>query len=138
MTDRQAMEDLLEALYAARVRGDLDAVVKLFAADASFKVAGTDQTSPMPTLVKGNAGIRSLLLGMIESFELSDFTILDMLIDGSSAAIRWQTTIHYTVTGQIFSTELADFITVGDGKVTSFIEFIDTALAAKVLAAKKG
>ena len=30
MTDRQAIEDLLEEFYAARVRGDLDTVAKLF------------------------------------------------------------------------------------------------------------
>jgi len=32
--------------------------------------------------------------------------------------------------------DLADFIATSDGQVTSFVEFIDTALAAKVLAAK--
>jgi ketosteroid isomerase-like protein len=36
----------------------------------------------------------------------------------------------------MFTTELADFITIVDGKVVSFIEFLDTALAAKVLAVK--
>lgn len=40
MTGRQSIEDLLEELYAARVRGDLDAVVKLFAPNATFQVAG--------------------------------------------------------------------------------------------------
>jgi ketosteroid isomerase-like protein len=131
MTDRQAIEDLLEEFYAARVRGDLKAVAKLFAANATFQVAGSDQAS-----VKGNVGIKTLMQGMIASIELSDFTILDMLIDGGSVAVRWQATIHYTKTGQIFSTELADFITVANGKVVSFIEFLDTALAAKVLAVK--
>jgi ketosteroid isomerase-like protein len=136
MTDRQAIEDLLEEFYAARVRGDLDTVAKLFAANATLQVAGSDDASPMPIVVKGNAGIKSLMQGMIASFELSDFTILEMLIDGGKAAVRWQATIHYTKTRQIFSTELADFITVANGQVTSFIEFLDTALAAMVLAAK--
>ena len=136
MTDRQVIEDLLEELYAARVRGDLDAVAKLFAPNAIFQVAGTDDASPMPTLVKGNAGIRSLMQGMIANFEISDFTVNEMLIDGPSAAVRWQATFHYTKTGWMFTTELADFITVTNGQVTSFIEFLDTALAAKVLAAK--
>ena len=76
MTERQAIEDLLEELYAARVRGDLDAVVRLFAANATFQVAGTDDASPMPILVKGNAGIRDLMQGMIANFEVSDFTVL--------------------------------------------------------------
>lgn len=86
MTERQAIEDLLEELYAARVRGDLDAVARLFAANATFQVAGTDDASPMPILVKGNAGIRDLMQGMIANFEVSDFTVLEMLIDGPSAA----------------------------------------------------
>jgi ketosteroid isomerase-like protein len=135
MTGRQAIENLLEEFYAARVRGDLDAVAKLFAANATFQIAGSDQASPMPMIVKGNAGIRSLMQTMITSFELGDFTIVEMLIDGGSAAVRWQATIHYTKTGQIFTTELADFITVANGQVVSFIEFLDTALAAKVLSA---
>jgi ketosteroid isomerase-like protein len=136
MTDRQAIENLLEELYAARVRGDLETITRLFAANATFQVAGTDDASPMPTLVKGNAGITSLMQGMITNFEVSDFTILEMLIDGPSAAVRWQATFMYTKTGRMFATELADFITVADGKVVSFIEFLDTALAAKVLAIK--
>lgn len=136
MTDRQAIENLLEELYAARVRGDLETISRLFAANATFQVAGTDDASPMPTSVKGNAGITSLMQGMITNFEVSDFTILEMLIDGPSAAVRWQATFMYTKTGRMFATELADFITVADGKVVSFIEFLDTALAAKVLAVK--
>jgi ketosteroid isomerase-like protein len=135
MTGRQAIENLLEEFYAARVRGDLDAVAKLFAANATFQIAGSDQASPMPMTVKGSAGIRKLMQTMITSFELGDFTIVEMLIDGGSAAVRWQATIHYTKTGQIFTTELADFITVANGQVVSFIEFLDTALAAKVLSA---
>jgi len=77
-----------------------------------------------------------VMQGLIANFELSDFTIVEMLIDGGSAAVRWQATFHYTMTGRIFSTELADFLTIADGQVTSFIEFLDTALAAKVLAGR--
>jgi ketosteroid isomerase-like protein len=135
MTARQAIEDLLEELYAARVRGDLDTVARLFAANATFQVAGSDRASPMPTFVKGNAGIRSLMQGMIADFEVSDFTVLEMLIDGPSA-VRWQATFHYTKTGRMFTTELADFITVANGQVVSFIEFLDTALAARIFGAK--
>ena len=136
MTERQVIEDLLEELYAARVRGDLDAVARLFVFNATFQVAGTDDASPMPTFIKGNAGIKSLMQGMIANFEVSDFTIVEMLIDGPSAAVRWQATFHYTKTGRMFLTELADFITVANGQVVSFIEFLDTALAAKVMAIK--
>lgn len=36
----------------------------------------------------------------------------------------------------MFTTELADFIAVAGGQVVSFIEFLDTALAAKVMATR--
>jgi ketosteroid isomerase-like protein len=136
VTSRQAIEDLLEELYAARVRGDVDTVSKLFAANATFQVAGSKDAGPMALTVKGKADIRSVMQGLIANFELSDFTIVEMLIDGGSAAVRWQATIHYTKTGRIFSTDLADFLTIADGQVTSFIEFLDTALSAKVLAGR--
>jgi len=123
MTERQAIEDLLEELYAARVRGDLDAVVNLFAANATFQVAGTDEASAMPTLVKGNAGIRDLMRGMLANFEVSDFTVLEMLIDGPSAAVRWQATFMYTKTGRMFATELADFITGSTARSSRSLSF---------------
>ena len=90
MTDRQAIEDLLEELYAARVRGDLETVTKLFAANATFQVASSDQASPMPVLVKGKFDIKNLMQGMIASLELTDFIIVEMLIDGQIAAVRWR------------------------------------------------
>lgn len=134
MTDRQAIEDLLEEFYAARVRGDVEALRKLFAPSARFQVAGSDEASPMPIVVKGNPGVMGLMQNMIATFELSDFTVLEMLIDGGSAAVRWQATVNHTGTDQVFTTELADFIETMNGQITSFIEFLDTALAAKVLA----
>jgi ketosteroid isomerase-like protein len=136
MTDRQAIEDLLEELYAARVRGDLEALRKLFAANATFQVMGSDTASPMPMLVKGSPSVMGVLQNMIATFEISDFTVVEMLIDGASAAVRWQATIHHTGTDEVFTTELADFITIANGQVTAFVEFLDTALAAKVLAAR--
>lgn len=90
----------------------------------------------MPVLVKGNADIKNLMQGMIASFELTDFTIVEMLIDGPNAAVRWRVTIHHTGIGQIFTTELADFITIANGQVISFIEFLGAALAAKVVGTK--
>jgi ketosteroid isomerase-like protein len=137
MSDRQAVEDLLEELYAARVGGDLEVIGKLFAEDASFEIAGSNETSPMATLIKGSGRIMRLMQGMISAFELSDFTVVEMLIDGDQAAVRWRATIYHTKSRQVFTTELADFITIANGKVVSFIEFFDTALAAKILAKKK-
>jgi len=55
VTGWRPIEDLLEEFYAARVH--LDTVTKLFAANARFQIAGSNDASPMPMLIEGNAGI---------------------------------------------------------------------------------
>jgi ketosteroid isomerase-like protein len=49
--------------------------------------------------------------------------------DGSKAAIRWRATVHLVTSGQSYTTELADFLELEDGKLVSCTEFLDTALA---------
>ena len=49
----------------------------------------------MPVLVKGNADIKNLMQGMIASLELTDFIIVEMLIDGPIAAVRWRPPHQY-------------------------------------------
>jgi ketosteroid isomerase-like protein len=136
MADRDQIENLIRKMYAARVAGDIETLGLIFAEDATFQIAGSAEASPIAALVKGHAGIMAQLQTHIDSFELSDFTILEMLIDGDKATVRWRATIHHAATGQTFSTELADFIAVAGGEVVSFIEFLDTALAVEVLGAK--
>jgi ketosteroid isomerase-like protein len=133
MTDRSAIESLIKSLYAARVAGDIETLGAIFAEDASFQVAGSPEASPMATSTKGHAGIMALMQGMIDTFELSNFSILEMLIDGDKAAVRWQATVHHVGSGQTFSTELADFIEVSGHEIVSFIEFLDTAQGVEVL-----
>ncbi len=135
MTDRSEIESLIKSLYAARVAGDIDTIGAIFAQDATFQVAGSPEASPMATTAKGHSAIMSLMQGMIDSFELSDFSILETLIDGDKAAVRWQATVHHVGTAQSFATELADFIEVSNNEIVSFIEFLDTAQGVEVLGA---
>ena len=129
------IESLIKSLYAARVAGDIDTIGSLFAQNATFQVAGSPEASPMATKAEGHAAIVSLMQGMIDSFELNDFSILETLIDGDRAAVRWRATVHHVTTAQSFTTELADFIQVSNHEIVSFIEFLDTAQGVEVLGA---
>ena len=90
----------------------------------------------MPERVKvavvgaGQAGLS--VAYYLRRFELvadEDFTILDLLIDRATVAVRWKATVNVVTSGQTYETELADFIEMKDGKIVSFVEFLDTALA---------
>lgn len=135
MTDRGAVEKLLKAAYAARKRGDVDAVCACFAADPSFVMAGAREASPIAVQCAEGATFRTVMTGMIKTFEWLDHEILSMIVDGPKAAVHWRGRIRSTLTGEEVVTDLVDVVTVADGKIQSLIEFSDTALAAKLMGA---
>jgi ketosteroid isomerase-like protein len=132
MSGREDMERTRRDAYAARQRGDLDALGRLFAPHARFQMAGSS-ASPIATLVEGAEQYRPLLAGMIKTFEVLDHKIVSMLIDGSKAAVQWRAKMRSSVTGETVDTDLFDLIEMEGGRITSFLEFCDTALAARMM-----
>jgi ketosteroid isomerase-like protein len=127
--DRTEIEAFVRKLYAARVDGDIDALSQLFAEDAVFQIAGSPEYSMLASLAEGHEMVMSLMRTIVDTFSLSDVAILDFLVDGNKAAVRWRATVHVMTTGQTVTTEIAAFIEMANGKVVSVIEFVDTALA---------
>ncbi len=123
MTNRLEIDRLLRQLYAARVAGDLDGVCKTFANDAKFDIAGTSQTSPIAISATGLDQIRTWLALLIKTFQLSDQTILTMIIDDATAAVHWRAKIRSRITGTTIPTDLVDLVQVRDGRIASYTEF---------------
>jgi len=123
MMDRLKIDRLLRDLYAARVRGDLDAVCRSFLNDARFEIAGASHASPIAVTSVGVDKFRPLLALMIRTFKISDQSILSIIIEGLKAAVHWRATIHSRVTGTAVETELVDLIEVRDDHIASYIEF---------------
>ena len=132
MTSRDDIERTLRDAYAARQRGDLDALGRIFAPHARFQMAGSN-ASPIAVRVDGADAYRPLLAGMIKTFEVLDHQIVSMLVDGSKAAVQWRAKMRSTVTGETVETDLCDLIEMEDGRIRSFFEFCDTALAARMM-----
>jgi ketosteroid isomerase-like protein len=74
-----------------------------------------------------------MLAGMMKTFEVLDHQIVSMLIDGSKAAVQWRARLRSTITGETVETDLFDLIEMEDGRIRSFFEFCDTALAARMM-----
>jgi ketosteroid isomerase-like protein len=123
----------LRDAYAARCRGDIDTICKAFCDDVHYEMAGSTEASPVAARVKGGANFRQMLGQQIKLFEMSDPEILSMVIEGDKAAVRWRAKVRSTVTGQAVTTELFDFIEFKDGRIASFVELCDTAMAAKMM-----
>jgi ketosteroid isomerase-like protein len=123
MVDRLEIERLLCELYAARIRGDLDAVCGTFSDNATLEIAGASNTSHVGVRSVGVQQYRPLLALLIKSFKLSDQEVLSIIIDGVKAAVHWRVKVHSKITGMTVLTELIDLIEVKDHRIMSYIEF---------------
>jgi ketosteroid isomerase-like protein len=123
MVDRLEIEQLLHGLYAARLRGDLNAVCRSFSEGATFQIAGASNVNPMGVKSVGIDQFGPLLALMIKSFKLSEMAILSMIIDGVKAAVHWRVKVHSKITGTTVLTELVDLVEVNDGHIASYIEY---------------
>lgn len=116
-------ERLMREIYAARLRGDLEGLSRQFSASANFRLAGSGQTIPLAVSRNGAVEIRTLLRLLIKTFQLTDLTILAMVVDGSRAATHWSAKIHSRITGATTETELMDLVEFKDGLVVDYLEF---------------
>ena len=123
MTDRLEIDRLLRELYAARLRGDLDAVCRSFSEDAVFQIAGAGQVSPVSNRAVGVGEFRPLLGVMIKTFKLRDQVILEVLIDGMKAAVHWRAGVYSRITGTMALTEFVAIVEVRDARIVSYLEF---------------
>jgi ketosteroid isomerase-like protein len=123
MTDRSAIEGLLQELYSARLRGDLNALCACFTEDATLRISGASDSNPILIQATGLTEFRRMFSMMIKSFKLSEYASLSMLVDGRSAASHWSVRIHSRITGLVVNTELIDLVEVREGRIATYTEF---------------
>ena len=121
--NRLEVEKLLEHLYVARTEGQLDQLTALFAADATFRIAGASDGKPIAISARGSAEIRTWLAVMLKTFKLNRYEQLGTVIEGTRASVHWRVDIHSKITGVIVPTELVDLVEVSEGKISGYREF---------------
>jgi ketosteroid isomerase-like protein len=123
MTESVEIDRLMRELYAARARGDLEAVGQFFADCAKFQIASARQVSAVAVTTSGADEFRPLLALLIKTFKLSNLTIISIIIDGAKAAVHWRADVHSKITGATVPTELVDLVEIRDRRIVSYIEF---------------
>ncbi len=58
-----------------------------------------------------------------------------MVVDLPKVAVRWRVDVRSRATGQSARTELCDMIEMRDGKIASYTQFFDSALANRLAGA---
>jgi ketosteroid isomerase-like protein len=123
MMSRAEIDALMRELYAARVRGDLEGVCRLFTDHAKFEIASASNGNPIAVNSNGTGEFRPLLTLLTRTFRISDQAILSMIIDGQKAAVHWRAEVYSRITGSIVPTEFIDIVEVQTGRISSYLEF---------------
>jgi len=135
MTSRGEIEALVRGLCAARVAGDMDTLRRGYADNATFRIVGSPEWGALTAPLTGHAKIMAKFEVMIANFAVEDFAILDLFVEGNKASVRWRA-VRDTKTKDESITEVAQFLEVENGQVVSLVEFLDTALAMKLVPGK--
>src|SRR4029453_8869604 len=129
MTSREQIATTIRALYAARVRGDLDAVRKDISKDATFGLNGRGTGVPaLGAASKGEAAIWPVLPEIINVLRVDNWKEPTPLVDGERAMLHWSARVTCTPTNKTEKFDVYDLITFRDGKIIDFRQSTDTAL----------
>jgi ketosteroid isomerase-like protein len=129
---KAAIEKLVQDVYAARKRGDYDAMAEMCAANASLQLAGAAEHCPIAGTTCGRARLREQFAALGQ-FAFANQKMLSLTTDGDRAAVHWRARVTYKPTGKSAVMEFCDLCTVKNGKVQSAVQFIDTALVAEMM-----
>ena len=136
MTDANTIREAIRSTYRARVQGDLEGTVALFADDAVFDFNGEGVGLPnMGTAVRGKPAIRLLMTEFIDAFRMSDWEEVSLVVEGDKAALHWRVTVTFTQNGRSEKFDVFDLLTFRDGKIVYFRQSTDTAKIREMLGA---
>jgi ketosteroid isomerase-like protein len=131
---REQMLQVMGACYAARVGGDVDRIVAAFSPDAKFTLNATPPQACVAVDTSGCDSMRTALGALVDAFEFQKLDIVDSVVEGSKAAIRIRFTVKSRATGRTAVTESLDLVEFRDGKVASYTQFFDSAIADRLTA----
>ncbi len=127
MTDRVAIQTLIQSAYQARMQGDLDKVMSYFHPECRFHLMGAPEEAEACRPQSGREAVREHMAGLIKTFAFSKFEMLDLIVEGDRVAHRWRADVTFIPTGRTQNFEALDIVVLEDGKVRDITQFTDTA-----------
>lgn len=128
---RDAIESILNGIYASRKANDVAQILSYFAPDAVYRIAGDARVCPVAAAHRGGA-LRETVSMLCEAFPATEFAPRRIVVDGDTAMSWVALSVVFARTGEKIDSELAHVWTFRDGKVAELVEFLDTALVAQL------
>ncbi|MEL6196373.1 MAG: nuclear transport factor 2 family protein [Pseudomonadota bacterium] len=125
-------EETVRAALDAYARGDLDAAMAHCADTICFCNLAAPNSGLWQFDCHGQAAVRAAFTQIATEFAFEKYEIVELIASGNRAASRQKLRGRHRLTGAVFDSQIADFFTVEDGKITHIQEFHDTALLSSL------
>jgi len=120
------MRAIVEGAYASRRHNDVEEVVPYFHPKATFRIVASADLGELSQTFTGHDALRGAFEQFFKIWDWQQFPIKDMIIDGNKATVHSCGTMRHTPSDTEFPYEILDIVTVEDGKIIEFVEFLDT------------
>ena len=124
---------IIEEMYAARRNEDVDQSLDYFSEDAVFRIEGKS-LGPIAEAISGKQALREMFSALFATWDWKDYPIERILVDGQNVAVYCKGYMHNTEHNKDVYIETLDLLVFNEGgKITEFIEFLDTKLLSQYL-----
>jgi ketosteroid isomerase-like protein len=131
MADRDAVLAVIDAAYAARKRGDKEALTTHFAPGATFRLVGRSDVMGFDV---GPVDALGAINELIDLFTFHEMERLHVAVNDHTVFIHWRIDVSAR-SGERDVTETCDIWTLDDDmKAVSLVEFADTASMSQMVA----
>jgi len=131
---RTEFEQWLRDLYEARLSNDVERCMRFFTAQSTFRLAGSANASSIARASDTLSAIRDQVTELIRVWTWKKIDTYNLVIDGDTAAVRYQLTAVFNPSGELITTEIVDVVKVSAHKVVEFHQFVDTAAIERLVA----
>jgi len=122
--------NLVRQSYEAFKRGDLEALLNLYAEDIVWEIPGPSSV-PTSGTRRGRDQVKQFFAQLGELLEAQSFEPQEYIAQGNQVVVLGEYTWRVKSTGRTFSSRWAHVSTLGNGKITRLREYTDTAAAAE-------
>ena len=122
---------LVQSLYAAFARGDIETIIRAMAPDIKWRVEGRRKDYPTLGDFDGPAQVKGFFASVAQLQDATDFSPRDFFATGDRVFVLGHYAWKLKKTGKTVDAHFAHVFMIKNGKVSTFNEFTDTAQFAE-------
>jgi ketosteroid isomerase-like protein len=132
-----AYQNIVQELYDARSKSDLERMMTFLHPDGVFHIVGSEHLSPLTQRLEGAHLVRPVAGQLLSDWDMSRVENIDVHESGDTVYVHRRGNVVYTPDGSSLDTEFIDKLTFRDGKIVEYLQFLDTYAVARFMAEKQ-